>query len=145
MIRCCRTVVVTDCLFETAAACPPQYWSRWNYQLKLGKSNEVFSRSSRWRQCSFLVSGHNAINLTERDPSIGSDLMGIFMAGMTSTDIESRAAGATTVPLVSIKPALPILSPGMVMCLGLNYVDHIKEGGYDIPEYPVFLCGAINR
>ena len=87
----------------------------------------------------FLVSGHNAINLTERDPSIGSDLMGIIMAGMNSTDIESRAAGATAVPLASIKPALPIISPGMIMCLGLNYVDHIKEGGYDIPEYPVFF------
>ena len=67
----------------------------------------------------FLVSGHNAINLTERDPSIGSDLMGIIMAGMNSTDIESRAAGATAVPLASIKPALPIISPGMIMCLGI--------------------------
>ena len=37
----------------------------------------------------FLVSGHNATNLTERDPSIGSDLMGIIMAEMTLTDIES--------------------------------------------------------
>ena len=25
------------------------------------------------------------------------------------------------------------------MCLGLNYVDHIKEGGYDIPEYLVIF------
>ena len=42
-------------------------------------------------------------------------------------------------PLDTIKPALPVVSPGMIMCLGLNYVDHIKEGGYDIPEYPVFF------
>ena len=25
------------------------------------------------------------------------------------------------------------------MCLGLNYVDHIKEGGYDILEYRVIF------
>jgi 2-keto-4-pentenoate hydratase/2-oxohepta-3-ene-1,7-dioic acid hydratase in catechol pathway len=47
--------------------------------------------------------------------------------------------GAKSVPLDTIKPALPVVSPGMIMCLGLNYVDHIKEGGYDIPEYPVFF------
>ena len=45
---------------------------------KLGKLNEILSRSSRWRKYSFLVSGHNAINLKEREPSIGSDLMGII-------------------------------------------------------------------
>jgi len=87
----------------------------------------------------FLLSGNSAINLTEQDPSIGSDLMGIIKAGMTLSDLESRVVGAKSVPLDTIKPALPVVSPGMIMCLGLNYVDHIKEGGYDIPEYPVFF------
>ena len=87
----------------------------------------------------FLVSGQNAINLTEQHPSIGSDLMGVITSGITRADLEGRVAGATTVPLASIKPALPIVSPGMTMCLGLNYVDHIKEGGYEVPEYPVFF------
>ena len=87
----------------------------------------------------FLLSGNSAINLTEQDPSIGSDLMGIIGAGMTLSDLESRVVGAKSVPLDTIKPALPVVSPGMIMCLGLNYVDHIKEGGYDIPEYPVFF------
>ena len=87
----------------------------------------------------FLLSGNSAINLTEQDPSIGSDLMGIIKAGMTLSDLESRVVGAKSVHLDTIKPALPVVSPGMIMCLGLNYVDHIKEGGYDIPEYPVFF------
>ncbi|MFB0939928.1 MAG: fumarylacetoacetate hydrolase family protein [Paracoccaceae bacterium] len=34
---------------------------------------------------------------------------------------------------------MPIIAPGMTMCLGLNYVDHIKEGGYDILEYLVIF------
>ena len=42
-------------------------------------------------------------------------------------------------PVASLKPALPIASPGMTICLGLNYVDHVKEGGYEIPKYPVFF------
>jgi 2-keto-4-pentenoate hydratase/2-oxohepta-3-ene-1,7-dioic acid hydratase in catechol pathway len=43
------------------------------------------------------------------------------------------------VPVATLKPALPVTSPGMTICLGLNYVDHIKEGGYEIPKYPVFF------
>lgn len=42
----------------------------------------------------------------------------------------------------AVTPALPVARPGKVICLGLNYVDHIKEGGYDIPEYPaLFMRG----
>ena len=59
----------------------------------------ILCRPSRWRQCGFFGVWHNVINLTERDQSIGPDLMGITTAGMTSTDLESRAAGATTLPL----------------------------------------------
>ena len=35
------------------------------------------------------------------------------------------------------------LQPQKIICLGLNYVDHIKEGGYDIPSYPaLFMRGG---
>ena len=54
-------------------------------------------------------------------------------------DIASNASGIDD---VSIIPALPIASPGQIICLGLNYVEHIKEGGYDIPDYPaLFMRG----
>ena len=29
--------------------------------------------------------------------------------------------------------------PGKIICLGLNYFDHAKEGGRDKPEYPWFF------
>ena len=34
-------------------------------------------------------------------------------------------------------PLLP--EPGKIICLGLNYFDHAKEGGRDKPEYPWFF------
>ena len=39
---------------------------------------------------------------------------------------------------------LPVVSrPGKVVCVGLNYADHAKEGGNARPEYPsFFLRGA---
>ncbi|MEO0504188.1 MAG: fumarylacetoacetate hydrolase family protein [Pseudomonadota bacterium] len=53
-------------------------------------------------------------------------------------------ADAPAVPLASITPALPIASPGAITCVGLNYTDHIKEGGYDIPDYPAFFMRGRN-
>ena len=34
---------------------------------------------------------------------------------------------------------MPIASPAKIICLGLNYVDHVKEGGYDVPTYPTLF------
>lgn len=47
-------------------------------------------------------------------------------------------------PLSSLQLAMPVPHPGKVICIGLNYVEHAKEGGNPIPDYPaVFLrCGT---
>ncbi len=37
----------------------------------------------------------------------------------------------------SFAPLVP--EPGKIICLGLNYFDHAKEGGRDKPEYPWFF------
>jgi 2-keto-4-pentenoate hydratase/2-oxohepta-3-ene-1,7-dioic acid hydratase in catechol pathway len=46
-------------------------------------------------------------------------------------------------PLAEVEFRLPVDRPGKVICLGLNYADHAKEGGYQVPEYPaLFMRGA---
>jgi acylpyruvate hydrolase len=37
---------------------------------------------------------------------------------------------------------LPVPAPGKIVCLGLNYVDHAKEGGNPIPDYPAIFLRA---
>jgi 2-keto-4-pentenoate hydratase/2-oxohepta-3-ene-1,7-dioic acid hydratase in catechol pathway len=45
-----------------------------------------------------------------------------------------------TFPLASLMLLSPVPKPGKVICIGLNYVEHAKEGGNPIPDYPaVFL------
>lgn len=51
---------------------------------------------------------------------------------------------APDVALSDITPDLPIARPGKIICLGLNYIDHIKEGGYEIPTYPALFMRANN-
>ena len=91
------------------------------------------------KQAVYLVTGNDAVNLSEQDARIGGDLSGIIEHGLTEADIDALAANGGKTPLSAISPALPVDNPGKTICLGLNYVDHIKEGGYDIPTYPVFF------
>ncbi len=52
------------------------------------------------------------------------------------------AASGDDLDAAEIEPALPLADPPTIICLGLNYTDHIKEGGYDIPDYPaLFMRG----
>ena len=37
------------------------------------------------------------------------------------------------------KTTFPFLPLGKIICLGLNYLDHVKEGGYDVPSYPALF------
>lgn len=36
----------------------------------------------------------------------------------------------------------PVSNPGKIVCVGLNYEDHAKEGGMDIPEEPILFFKA---
>ena len=40
---------------------------------------------------------------------------------------------------VQVKRWLPPVDPPAVVCIGLNYRKHAEEGGWDIPEYPMFF------
>lgn len=90
----------------------------------------------------FSVEGDKAVNLTELNPAVGSDLMGLIGDPSIVAGLADMIATAPKVDVGSITPALPVINPGTIICLGLNYVDHIKEGGYDVPDYPaLFMRG----
>lgn len=92
----------------------------------------------------FAVTGENAVNLTALDPAVGTDLMGLIGMPGLADSLTDKIAAADSVPVSSIKPALPVAAPGTIICMGLNYTDHIKEGGYDIPEYPTLFMRGKN-
>lgn len=92
----------------------------------------------------FAVQDENAINLTALDAAVGSDLMGLINNPQLVESLRAKMADAPTVPVSSITPALPVANPGTIICLGLNYTDHIKEGGYDIPDYPALFMRGKN-
>lgn len=87
----------------------------------------------------FAVTGADAVNLTQLDARVGPDLMGLIENPDLADSLAGAIATASKTPVASIVPALPVANPGTIICLGLNYVDHIKEGGYDVPDYPALF------
>ncbi|AXL53661.1 hypothetical protein DSC91_007206 [Paraburkholderia caffeinilytica] len=68
------------------------------------------------------------------------------LASLIEAGPESLAAAARTLrngaPIALDKVLLlpPVREPGKIICLGLNYADHAKEGGFDIPAYPTIFA-----
>lgn len=72
--------------------------------------------------------------------ALDADLRAALEAG-TDLAAAGRAAIASgaRLPLAAQAFAPLVPEPGKIVCLGLNYFDHAKEGGRDKPEYPWFF------
>jgi len=86
------------------------------------------------------------IDLSEAAPALPTD-MGALIAMPGGLDAARQAAAKATAsvvkPLAGVRFLPLVPRPGKIVCLGLNYADHAKEGGHARPEYPsFFLRGA---
>ncbi len=93
----------------------------------------------------YVLAGEQAIDLTAIDPDLGSDLSMLARTGSAGMD-QARALSAAADPAGApgdIQPLLPLQASGKIVCLGLNYVDHAKEGGYDVPDYPALFMRSM--
>lgn len=104
----------------------------------VGRNIKSNANPSQSVPCVFLVQGELAVNITILDKSIGSDLSQIIQFPKLAEPF-SNFDSQETIPLSQIQPCLPLQQPGKIICLGLNYMDHIKEGGYKVPDYPALF------
>lgn len=90
----------------------------------------------------FALKGEAAVDLTAALPAIGADLGALIADEALMAAAALAADGAAAVPLAAVTPALPLASPPTIFCLGLNYIDHVREGGFETPSYPaIFMRG----
>jgi 2-keto-4-pentenoate hydratase/2-oxohepta-3-ene-1,7-dioic acid hydratase in catechol pathway len=87
-----------------------------------------------------VVEGDSVIDLQAADPRVPADL-GRWLADNDGDlkplgDIARRAPASARQPLAGLTFALPVARPGKIVCLGLNYLEHAKEGGHQRPEFP---------
>ncbi len=62
---------------------------------------------------------------------LGADTPSTVLADPPLTD-ERLALGEVT-----LRPVIP--RPGKILCLGLNYREHVAEGTYEVPDHPVLF------
>ena len=69
--------------------------------------------------------------------------MGPSLADWLAFGTQGLATGAPR-PLSEVKLLAPVPRPGKIVCVGLNYRDHARETGQDIPSEPVLFSKYAN-
>jgi len=74
--------------------------------------------------------------------SVVSDFTPEFFAG---DGIERlRLSDLSALPAVEGRIGAPIAKPSLILCVGLNYVDHANESSMKVPEEPILFTKAPN-
>jgi 2-keto-4-pentenoate hydratase/2-oxohepta-3-ene-1,7-dioic acid hydratase in catechol pathway len=81
------------------------------------------------------------IDLHSADPGLPATMRELLQLGPALVPRASAAAarGAELEP-GSVRLLAPVPDPGKVICIGLNYKDHAKESGAEVPAEPVVFC-----
>jgi acylpyruvate hydrolase len=95
-----------------------------------------------------VVEGDQVIDLQAVDKGLPGDLGEVLRKSngdlSVLTDTAKRAPASARRPLNGAKFGLPVARPGKVICLGLNYLEHVKEGSQrdNIPKFPTIFMRA---
>jgi 2-keto-4-pentenoate hydratase/2-oxohepta-3-ene-1,7-dioic acid hydratase in catechol pathway len=88
-----------------------------------------------------VVEGDTVIDIQSVDHKVPGDL-GEFLRANNGdlkplAELAKKAPAGARLPLAGLKFALPVPRPGKIICLGLNYLDHVKEGPQkdNIPKF----------
>lgn len=87
-----------------------------------------------------VIDGDTVVDVHAADNKLASELGAFLRAGgdvKALADVAKKAPASARRPLAGVKFALPVQNPGKVICLGLNYLDHVKEGPQkdNIPKF----------
>lgn len=88
------------------------------------------------------LEGRTAAGRVEGDRVVELDWpdVGAMVASGTGWESTAAAAEGTERALDEVDLAPVVPAPGKVLCLGLNYANHIKEMGHELPEWPTVFA-----
>ncbi len=96
-----------------------------------------------------VVEADQVVDLQAVDANTPNDL-GVLLARTNGDlsalrDLVARAPAAARVPLQGLRFVLPVARPGKVVCLGLNYLEHVKEGPQrdNVPQHPTIFMRSL--
>src|SRR5215469_18725763 len=78
-----------------------------------------------------VVEADNVIDLQAVDSNVPGDLGDVLRRNngdlKALADLAKKAPASARRPLAGLKYALPVGQPGKIICLGLNYLDHVRR------------------
>jgi 2-keto-4-pentenoate hydratase/2-oxohepta-3-ene-1,7-dioic acid hydratase in catechol pathway len=89
-----------------------------------------------------VIEGERYVDLQSVNPMVPNNLRQILASGplaLRAVQEASRHPQAAKYDLKGVKLLPPVPDPQKIVCLGLNYADHAKEGGVPIPKDPVLF------
>ncbi|MGJ7555605.1 fumarylacetoacetate hydrolase family protein [Variovorax sp. RB3P1] len=83
--------------------------------------------------------GERIVDLREVFGARATDLKALIAAGLLGEAAQVASSAKTTLPMseVTLLPVIP--NPGKIVCVGLNYGDHVRETGREITEKPTLF------
>ena len=90
-----------------------------------------------------VVEGDNVIDLQAVDPRLPVNLADVL--AQTNGDLKplgdlaKKAPAGARKPLNGLKHALPVARPGKIICLGQNYLEHVKEQATNVQKFPTIF------
>ncbi len=93
-----------------------------------------------------VVDGDTLIDIAAADSSLPRDMTALISTGKEglakAKAAAKRAPASARRSLASATLLLPVPSPPKIICVGLNYADHAREGGFPVPDYPALFMRA---
>lgn len=96
-----------------------------------------YTRQGRARYGACVEGG--VIDLHSRFGKRFPTLTAALRAGALDEFREHTAARGPDFGLAEARLSPPVLDPGRIVCIGLNYKTHIEETGRDLPDYPALF------
>lgn len=88
-----------------------------------------------------IVKGAEVIDISAVDPAAPRDLKKVIENGQIAAldEIAQRASAAHSLAYETLSFDMPVKNAGKILCLGLNYIDHVNEGIFDKQPYPTIF------
>ena len=102
-------------------------------------SMKLLSFSRDGRRGYGVVVGQGVVDLAARHSERWPTLSAVIRAGAVDQLRDLASGLSCDFPLDEVCFLPPILDPGRIICVGLNYKSHIEETGRQMPSYPTLF------
>jgi len=101
-------------------------------------------KSNGGAELGIVADGH-IVPLSRAAPRLAADMIDLI-ARWPALEREVRRLASepgSTIPMDQVRLMAPVLRPGKIMAIGLNYADHIAESGAQTPQVQVWFSKAV--